>query len=105
MSEQQGLKLPAEVMESLSINHQIPGTTSEMRRRGRVTLLNGGWSEEIAVGCSDVIGMVGVDGCGDVALMIGRERYVGWRERKDAANRSRAKQVRGGMNFRSAPNR
>lgn len=45
-----------------------------MRRRGCVTLLNGWWPEEIAVGFSDMIGMAGVDGTGDVALTVGRER-------------------------------
>lgn len=56
--------------ESLLVNHLLPRTTNEMRKRARVNLVNGGWIKKITTARNYVIRIMGVDDCGDVAWWL-----------------------------------
>lgn len=84
----QELKLPALVKESLLVNHLLLRTTNEMRKRARVSLVNGGWIEKITTACNDVIRIMGVDDCGDVAWQLEDNNELAGKKKRSRKGRS-----------------
>lgn len=88
MSVLQELKLPAEVKESLLVNHLLLRTTNEMRKRARVNLVNGRWIEKITTACNDVIRIMGVDDCRDAAWWLEDNNGLAGKKKRSRKGRS-----------------